>query len=421
MDIAQRTDILRRCGATAAQSAELIAYIGDGFDGASASAHAYPLSDEPFVEAWREYVAEARHDGTAATLRRHLVQLSFPIAKGISETDAYRAATRRGIIPLESHPPAPFLVDEDGLRITLHPTAAGTLPIIIARVRSDFEYLVCALAHRNEPVPIPPSLGACIVGGYNNWSRVERLRGDWLANGGADAAVDADMAWREQFRRIVPHRERYQDRFAILSVGPYSATPASDVGLGDDEWLRLSLVIRLEHECAHYFTKRVFGTMRNSLLDELIADYRGIVAAAGRFEPSWLLRFMGLESRRTWRSSGRLANYRGSPPLSDGAFAVLHEMVRRATMTLEGFDAHLRDAADGPEHPRSLDEVGRAIVAIASTGLEPLADQGGAQRLFAAFTGQEIASSRKGDAALRSPTCGSACEGEEPVVGRRAP
>ena len=389
MDIAQRTDILRLCGASGAQSEELIAYIGDGFDVSSASPHAYPLSDEPFVEAWRGYVAEARHGGAAATLRRHLVQLNFPIAKGMSESDAYRAATRRGIVAPELQASPQSLGDPDALRITLHPTAAGALPIIIANARSDFEYLICALSHHNEPVPIPRSLGACIIGGYNNWSRVERLRADWLASGAANAAIDVDTAWREQFQRIIPRRECYQDRFAILSTGPYSATEASHAGLGEDEWLRLSLVIRLEHECAHYFTKRVFGSMRNSLLDELIADYTGIVAAAGRFEPSWFLRFMGLESRRMWRRSGRLANYRGSPPLSDGAFTVLQEIVRRATTALEGFDVLLRDAEDAAERPRSLDEVGRAIVAIARTGLEALADEGGANALFAAFTSRE--------------------------------
>ena len=391
MDLSQRTDILRRCGATDAESEELIAYIGDGFDIGSASCHSYPLSDEPFVEAWRRYAAEARQVGAAATLRRHLVQLRFPIAKGISETEPHRAATRRGILPPGSETP-PSFADEDGLHITLHRTAAGTLPIVVARARSDFEYLIRALCHRNEPVPIPPSMGACIVGGYNNWSRIARLREDWLASTAAMPAIDVEPAWREQFERIVPQRERYQDQFAILSTGPYSATTAAQVGMGDDEWLQLSLVIRLEHECAHYFTKRVFGSMRNSLLDELIADYTGIVAAAGKFEASWLLRFMGLESQGAWRSTGRLANYRGTPPLSDGAFAVLHEIVRRATVTLECFDVLLRGGTDAPLRRRSLDEVGRTIIAIARAGLETLADQGGAEALLAGFTGADTIS-----------------------------
>ena len=38
--------------------------------------------------------------------------------------------------------------------------------------------------------------------------------------------------------RIVPYRELYQDRFILLSDGPYSAVPAADLGLDDAEWRR---------------------------------------------------------------------------------------------------------------------------------------------------------------------------------------
>src|SRR3954466_12781182 len=162
MECPERTDVLRRCGATQAESEELIAYIGDGFDVASASSHSYPLPNEPFVEAWRGYVDEARDVGAAATLRRHLVQLHFPVRQGLSETEPYRQATRRGILPAESDGAAYCFADEPGLQIALHPTAAGTLPIVVASARADFEYLIRALSHRNEPVSIPASMGACI-------------------------------------------------------------------------------------------------------------------------------------------------------------------------------------------------------------------------------------------------------------------
>ena len=47
----------------------------------------------PFWERWAE---EARQRGAFAVLAEHLPQLRFPIREGMSETEAYRAATRRG-------------------------------------------------------------------------------------------------------------------------------------------------------------------------------------------------------------------------------------------------------------------------------------------------------------------------------------
>jgi len=109
--------------------------------------------------------------------------------------------------------------------------------------------------------------------------------------------------------------------------------------LSEAHWQHLSLTIRLEHECTHYFTRRLFSSMRNNLLDELIADYRGIVAAIGYYRADWFLRFLGLESFPIIREEGRLQNYRGQPSLSDGAFKILQSLIKAAAENLEYFDA----------------------------------------------------------------------------------
>jgi hypothetical protein len=110
------------------------------------------------------------------------------------------------------------------------------------------------------------------------------------------------------------------------------------MGLPDAQWRRLSLVIRREHECTHYFTRRVFSSMKNRLLDEIIADYMGITAAAGRFRADWFLRFLGLENFPDYRRGGRLENYRGDPSLSGGGFSTLQVLVIKAAVNLERFD-----------------------------------------------------------------------------------
>ena len=385
--VEQRADTLRALGARDDAVRELLAYGASGFDpdALDHDAHTYPLPDEPFVDAWERYAEQARAEGAVPVLRRHLIQLRFPVERGTGGRDDYLAATRRGIMPAAGACEESAFRDPVGISIALHPTPAGRLPVVFTTARADFELLIRALTRRNEPEPIPPSMGACIVGGYNNWGRVRELRDEWARRRATLGACTDDAAWGEEFQRIVPRRELYQDRFVVLSAGPYSGTRAAELGRGHQEWRELSLVIRLEHECAHYFTRRVFGSMRNSLLDELIADFTGIVAAAGRFEPGWLLRFMGVEGG-TFRNEGRLVNYRGSPPLSDAAWPVLQEMVRRAAATLARFDVLVRGGEAG-RSVRTPAEVARAITVIASAGLERLTEPDAADAMYARYAG----------------------------------
>jgi hypothetical protein len=53
---------------------------------------------------------------------------------------------------------------------------AGRVPVPVAGDRSDFVSLVQAFAERNEPAPVPESMGACIVKGFNNWDRIATFR-----------------------------------------------------------------------------------------------------------------------------------------------------------------------------------------------------------------------------------------------------
>jgi hypothetical protein len=355
-----RAAVLRGLGATPAEVAELLAYNRSHFE-----VPAYvelPLADEPCVQAWAGYAEQARTRGVLPVLREQLVQLRFPIQDGISGTEAYQAATRRGVPP-EDDAGGLVLEEPDALRLSIHPTPAGAIPVLVAPRRADFESLVRAITRKNEPAPLPASMGACMVAGFNNWGRVADLRRRWEAG---ELPVAGAAEWSAAFAVLRERRELYQDRFILLSTGPYSGVPAADMGLSDDEWRAASLVIRREHECAHYFTRRVLGSMRNNLLDELMADYAGIVAAAGRYRADWFLRFMGLEDEAGCRASGRLGNYRGEPALSDGAFAVLQRLVRAAAARLEAMDGALDDRLRTP--------AGRArvLLALASLTLEEM-------------------------------------------------
>jgi hypothetical protein len=384
MNAEHQASALADLGATPSETEELRAYNENVFDlGASSPATRFPLPDEPFVEFWEPLVAESRSRGAFTVLRERLPQLAFPIREGISRTEPYLAATRRGV-PAAEIPEATGLdlAHPEAVEVVLHESPAGRIPLIIARRREEFAALLQALTRKNEPYPVPAAQGALMVSGYNNWSRVGELRRRWEA---LEPAARETATWGEEFQRLKPRKELYQDRFILLSNGPYSAVPAADLGLGEAEWRDLSLVIRREHECAHYLTRRLFGSMRNNILDELMADYAGLVGALGRFRADWFLHFLGLEDFPRYRAGARLDLYRGDPPLSDGAFRVLQRLIRAAALNLERFDA---DQWEGTRNPAGMAVV---VAALASLRLEELAATGAEERL-----GRAVRPSREG-------------------------
>jgi hypothetical protein len=287
-----------------------------------------PPGDEPFAEAWEEYIRDIPRHGALAALSTRLVQLRFPVQAGMSSNPNYRLATRRGL-PVNTMKEATGtrLEQPAGLKVYLYQTMAGRIPVIETSNRNDFETLVRVFSHRNEPVDIPASMGACMIKGYNNWDRVAKYKQKCSDN--------------FDFNEMKAHREIYQDAFLILTDKEYSGVPAEVLGLEDDEWRKLSMVIRREHEATHYFTLRFLGSARNHLLDEFMADYMGIVAAAGRYRADWFLCFMGLENFPAFRSGGRLLNYLKNLEISGEAFAELKYLIKNAAENVEKFvDEH---------------------------------------------------------------------------------
>src|SRR5262249_20971186 len=150
-----------------------------------------------------------------------------------------RAVTRKGAPPESvTETTGLSLSAPANLRLWVHASLAGPLPVLCTDQRDDFIRLVQALSCRSEPEPVPAAQGACLISGLNNWDRVWEHRKRWLADGGTEEN------WPEEFRRIIPQEELYQDRFVILSEGNYSNVLAEAVGLSAEEWRRLSLTIR---------------------------------------------------------------------------------------------------------------------------------------------------------------------------------
>ena len=98
-----------------------------------------------------------------------------------------------------------------------------------------------------------------------------------------------------------------KQKFLVLSKKYYSNTEPEYVSLSSEEWREKSMVIRREHECTHYYTKRFYGSASNNLHDELIADFVGIYEAFGYYDAKLFQHFMGIDGTGT--NEGRLSLY----------------------------------------------------------------------------------------------------------------
>lgn len=144
---------------------------------------------------------------------------------------------------------------------------AGSIPIITAADNHDFENLVRFAVYRGKEVRNLDKIGAMFAYGKTK-------------------------------------------RFIIISEKPYSGITASDMNLTNEEWKRISRLIRCGHECTHYYTKRFWGSARNNLHDELIADFIGILDAFGFYRAKWFQLFLGIGTKEDKATKdGRLCVY----------------------------------------------------------------------------------------------------------------
>jgi len=366
-----RAKILKQFGASAREVEEVLAYNKSDFDHSRLhSPLQLPLPDEASVATWQRYAAEAGAGYLFDYLKQRLVQLQFPIRKGIRATEDYRRATLMGIRPREMPEAAGLQLQRpEALTLSIHPSLAGRVPILNTGAREDFVAIAQALSAHNEPEPVPPSMGALTVKGYNNWDRISVLKKKWEREHPDDFL---DLGWAEAFRRIIPQKEFYQDFFIIISDGPYSNVQAESLGMSEIKWKELSLVIRREHECTHYFTRRLFGSMENRLLDEIMADFMGILEATGIFRVDWFLRFMGLENYPEYREGGRLQNYLVDSSLSENAVKILQGLAVSAARNLGDFFSRIGDRAS------TLEGKSLVLISLAYFTVEEMASGNGA-------------------------------------------
>lgn len=224
-----------------------------------------------------EVPEEAREDDEAYLSKWELLVREQEVLGAAESINRYVAGAHR----------IEFL-EPERVSFEIYPSVAGRIPIILSENTADFEALVIALAYRGEPRSDIHKIGAMFLFGKTT-------------------------------------------RFIILSDKPYSNVPASEMDLREEEWRKKSYMIRREHECAHYYTKRYYGSSRNNLHDELIADFMGYSAAFGTFKASWFTRALGLTGGNT--AEGRFQVYTSN--LSESGTAFLKMLTFRLAETVE--------------------------------------------------------------------------------------
>lgn len=329
----------------------------------------FPLESEECAGYWHFKSSKVTTVNAAEILTEEFPQLAFPIQSGVSQSERYRSAVYRGR-KIERPYRGSFFSEPKSISINLVEGLVGELPIIEVRNRGDFESLIKALIHKSEPVEIPLSMGACLIIGYSNWGRLRQYRTEWTKK-------NPGQNWGNKWEILKKNKSKYQDTFIILSDGDYSAVGCDAMDLPADVWLAKSQTIRLYHELTHYFTKRVFGSVADTLYDEVLCDYFGIcMANEGDYRADWFLKFMGLEDFPLYRAGGRLENYITVNELSAQQSATIYKSVHDAALNLESFN---RASSEIKSNPR------RALLAQCSLSLGQMSSANGVQMLLKKF------------------------------------
>lgn len=282
---------------------------------------------------------EQKNQSSIEGLKYSFPQLNFPLSKEINTSENYKNATLRGdFSDIDISKNYLNLINTTEISVTLHYSFAGKIPIISIPNELDFETIIQALLYKNRFINIPKSMGAALINGINNWSRIKNFEYEWKTK------YSALNSWQNDFKnKIVPYPTLYRDKLVIISRKPYSNVNAQLLQLDNSEWLNISEIIRIEHECTHLYTLNKYGSASNNLHDELIADYVGICMALGNFNKNWMLHFFGLNDYPKYKKGARLENYLGNIKIDSVDFTNLLSIINSAIQNIDLFDQSLKN------------------------------------------------------------------------------
>lgn len=107
--------------------------------------------------------------------------------------------------------------------------------------------------------------------------------------------------------RLAKQPGAFRAELVVISEGPYSNIPADETPYAEDEWIRVSREIRLNHECAHVVCRRTMPEDVLPVWDEVTADVVGLLCATGGYDAGLAARFLGVTADGF--AGGRLTEY----------------------------------------------------------------------------------------------------------------
>jgi len=222
----------------------------------------------------------------------------------------WRQAALKGIPPANAR--LDHFMGTEMEELTVADTPAGPVEVIFLRERSDFENFLRCTIHRSQPVKIAPTIGASTITGLADWAKIRAE---------LTRAREAGEDTREAFRAFVA-TGAHLTTLVLISWGPYSALPSEDTPYGTGEWLEVSRTIRTYHELAHVVCRHLMPDDRPPVLDEVTADFCGLLFATGTYDDAFAAKLLGVSE--TGYVGGRLEEY-----LDDEQCARIDEVARQ--------------------------------------------------------------------------------------------
>lgn len=245
----------------------------------------------------------------------------------------YKKVALRGLEPASKD--LSHFMGDDSDELSYEKTPAGKVLTVTLGRREDFEMFLTIMKNKCVAMVIPKTQGAAILDGVVNWNRIHAHKDEFMQAEKEKGVAYPD--WNTEFKRFTAEGCNYKDAVIVLSRGPYSAVSAGDMGLKDEEWRRLSHIIRKYHECTHFLCRRLYPDRLDKIRDELIADAVGIYAAFGFYDAAIAERFLGISNGQY--TGGRLEIYLDG--LSD-----IHATAAKVHETLMDYENRIRDAGE---------------------------------------------------------------------------
>lgn len=219
-------------------------------------------------------------------------------------------------------------IGSDQDRMFIMETPVGAVRVVYLYHRKDFERFVQIIAHRCENVDIPKSMGALAVRGIINWSKIERHKKEYLANGGNF------LFWDKEFKLFTEDKGNYLDDILILSRGGYSNLSPEEAGYEEEQWNELSYQIRLSHECTHFICRNKYPDKQDPVKDEVIADSMGLLETMGTYDTQLARKFLGISEDGQYKG-GRLENYISDKKVTSHMVAKVNALIEQISSIIQ--------------------------------------------------------------------------------------